>query len=530
MANKTLFSTRNARRNRLLKNAPIIDTQNDAGGKAYSYTSKQALAQFAVTGTFHGSYYANAQTQLDRVKDLANECDSEFLAKLAVYSREQGKMKDVPAYLLAVLAARNETEWFKRAFPRVCNNSKVLLGFAQIIRSGVTGRSSFGTSIKRQIQNWLTSKRPKSLYLASVGHSDPSLADLIKMVHPRPRSEEQSAMFSYLLGKECDFALLPPDIQAFEALKRGETHEIPDVPYRVLTNCELTKAQWECIALNAPWNTLRQSLLTFGRRGVFDDQAIVERLAETLSNQENVERFNAFPYELFATYLAVRDQVPVEISNAIQEAIDHSCRNVPQLSGKTLVGIDVSGSMTHHSITGRNGKPSAIRVAHCASLIACALLRHNKSAKLLGFDTRIHQQVALNPHDSIVSNIGRLRCPGGGTNVSLPIGWLNGPGRKSDYQNVIILSDNESWCGSGWHRNPNATETCSEWIQYAANNPKAKLACVDLQPGTTTQVPNEPKRVANIGGWNDAMFKVMGQFFGRNPDIDFVSLVESMEI
>ena len=35
---------------------------------------------------------------------MANEVDDEFIAKLAVYSREKGAMKDMPTMLLAILA------------------------------------------------------------------------------------------------------------------------------------------------------------------------------------------------------------------------------------------------------------------------------------------------------------------------------------------------------------------------------------------------------------------------------------------
>ena len=43
MANKTLFSSIKSR-------LPRADTKNEAGGRAYKLTPKQALAQLAATG------------------------------------------------------------------------------------------------------------------------------------------------------------------------------------------------------------------------------------------------------------------------------------------------------------------------------------------------------------------------------------------------------------------------------------------------------------------------------------------------
>ena len=538
--NKNLFRQRGVQ-----KNTPTSDTSNAAGGRAYSLSSEAALAQYAVTGTFQDTYYVGATDHLKKVEELAKSCSPQFIAKLAVYSREHGKMKDMPAYLLAVLAARGETDLVKRIFYRVCNNSKVLLAFARIIRSGATGRSSFGTSIKRLIQDWITSKDAKGLYLSSVGHSDPSMADLIKMVHPRPRTyletgsaEEQGQMFRYLLGKECEMERLPQDIQVFEALKRGETTEIPDIPFRALTNCDLSKSQWCDIALNMPWNTLRQSLNLLERRGVFEDRGVVRNLAVTLADEENVTRYNAFPFELLATWKATQNNVPVEISNALQEAMEIATRNVPRLHGDTLIAVDMSGSMCGAPVTGRGNKPSIITVVEAAGLISCSLLRQNKAATLIGFDCEryrpfrhVGQQTMpgvyvlnhLNPFDSVMTNVTKLNHSGGGTDVSLPFRYLLQ--QKQQVDNIILLSDYESWT-SRYHGGRGAP-ACAAWMEYSRKHRNTKLACVDLQPQDTTQVPDQQGRVINIGGWNDPMFKALGDFFTRDTDINFVKMVEA---
>ncbi len=79
MANKSIFSSIKAK-------LPRANTRNEAGGPAYQFTSKHALAQMAATGCFGGVFYANAQTQLDELRKLIAQVDDNvFLAKLAVY-------------------------------------------------------------------------------------------------------------------------------------------------------------------------------------------------------------------------------------------------------------------------------------------------------------------------------------------------------------------------------------------------------------------------------------------------------------
>ena len=135
MVNKNLFKSRG-----IVKSVPQTNCMNEAGAPAYAFEDKHALAQYAVTGTFHGVFYADESTQLKRVEELCQKVDSEFLAKLAVYSRLNGKMKDMPAFFCAVLAARGETKLLEQIFDKAIDNSKMLCNFVQIIRSCALGR------------------------------------------------------------------------------------------------------------------------------------------------------------------------------------------------------------------------------------------------------------------------------------------------------------------------------------------------------------------------------------------------------
>src|SRR3989442_1548012 len=80
-----------------------------------------------------------------------------------------------------------------RVFDRVLDDGRMLRNFVQIVRSGVTGRKSLGTLPKRLVQLWLATHGDEAVFRASVGN-DPSLADVIKMVHPRPATDARRAL------------------------------------------------------------------------------------------------------------------------------------------------------------------------------------------------------------------------------------------------------------------------------------------------------------------------------------------------
>ena len=57
MANKSLFAS--------ITNLIVrADSVNEAGGPAYKFAPKHALAQMAATGSFGNTFYADAKTQL----------------------------------------------------------------------------------------------------------------------------------------------------------------------------------------------------------------------------------------------------------------------------------------------------------------------------------------------------------------------------------------------------------------------------------------------------------------------------------
>ena len=119
--------------------APVANTNNEAGGRAYAFSPEHALAQYAVTGTMHNTFYATADEQLGTILSLVEKVSPEFVAQTAVYCRERGFMKDVPALLIAYLA-KKDVGLMKAVFPRVIDNGKMLRNFVQIVRSGVVGR------------------------------------------------------------------------------------------------------------------------------------------------------------------------------------------------------------------------------------------------------------------------------------------------------------------------------------------------------------------------------------------------------
>ncbi len=567
---------------------PPATTKNRAGGPAYQHSDEHALIQHAGTGTFNGTFYATADQQYEEVFKLCANLDPRFIAQVAVFSRNKGYMKDMPAYLVSDLAIKAkvaeeaaQSAWkackaarangngdtdklykqateaqkhaeecanlFRSAFAKVIDNGRMAKGCAQIIRSGATGRKSFGTMVQGAFQDWFDRRNDWQLFRDSVG-GEISMSDLIKLIRPKPKTDERNALYRYLIGKDVEINGLPEPARQYEQFKTGDTDEVPDVEFRFLTGLERLKDKkegkrvWTEIARNAPWHRTRMNINSFARHGVFEDQKMVELVADKLRDPNLVHKARVFPYQLLAAYMATcaKDDVPVQITNALQDALEVAVENVPKYEGQLYICVDISGSMTWTPVTGRQdgrksqdgrsfygrGKDSSIMCNHAASLIACTLMRKNDNSWLLPYDDKLYKH-NLNPRDSIMTNAQVLgNFGGGGTACSVPLRYLNS--RKKNGDLVIYISDYESWVD--WDSGGRGTAMATEWEAFKVHNPDAKLVCIDLSPNNHCQVQNR-EDVLNVGGFSDVVFDIIHAFVsGELSSNQVVGLVQQIEV
>ena len=507
---------------------PRTDTVNEAGGTAYKFTPKQALAQYAATGCFNRTFYAGADEQLEKVLKFCEKIDAEFVAKTAVFTRRESFMKDMPALLTAILSTKDK-DLLERAFPKVIDNGKMLRNFVQIMRSGVVGRKSLGSLPKRLVREWFETREPENIFKQSVGQS-PSFADILKMIHPKPKNAEYEALYGYFIGREIEFANLPEIVQAYEKHKAGEANgEVPNVPFQMLTALNIGADEWTEIAKNAKWQMTRMNLNTFQRHGVFADSEIVKMIAERLRDAENIKRARVFPYQLMVAFQTAsqNSEIPREITDALQDAMEMAIENVPEIEGKVYVFPDVSGSMSMSATGFRKGSTSAVRCIDIAALVAAAILRKNPSAEVLPFETDV-VNIKLNPRDSVMTNAEKLaKIGGGGTNCSAPLAKLNRARAAGDF--VIYISDNESWIDTN-RQYSSGTETMKQWNEFAARNKQAKLVCIDIQPYDHTQA-KERSDILNVGGFSDNVFKIVSEFSKGTLNAEhWVGEIEKVEL
>jgi 60 kDa SS-A/Ro ribonucleoprotein len=519
MANKQLFKSTTRG-----KTAPKATTKNKAGGVAYTSGAKATLAQMAATGFLRDTNHTKAIDLLQASIDNLTKVDVKFIGQLAIYARQRGYMKDMPAFLVAYLATRGDEgrAVLRKVFLRVIDNGKMLRNFVQILRSGQLGRKSLGSCPKKLVRAWFESKSDYSVFRASVGN-DPSLADVIKMVRPKASNPQRNALYAYLIGRDYSADALPEIVRNYEQWKSGGGKGTPpNVDFRQLTG-----------------------LL---RQGVFKVKGMDDTLAAKLADKAIIEKSKVFPYQLLVAYQHADSGIPHKVREALQDAMEIATNNIPRYGDGTAVLVDNSGSMGS-SITGCGAPGDHVSKVTCkmvAGLIAASVVRTNKDGRVVCFADSAWD-VDFNPRDSIMTNAQKFGSGGGGTNLSAALHMLNTKKHKGDL--VIIVSDMETWAESGCKYNQpytgygygrgarstasNGTGAMQEWNAYKVRNPNAKLVAIDVTANTGYRQFKDKDRsdILTIGGFSDTMWDVINDFaLNQNGAEHWLSVIESIDL
>jgi 60 kDa SS-A/Ro ribonucleoprotein len=308
---------------------------------------------------------------------------------------------------------------------------------------------------------------------------------------------------------------------------------LDNVRWDLLSDAAKGPTVWAALARKMGPQALRMNLNTLLRHAVLATSAMVDYVADRIADESEIRRSKQFPYQYFAAYLNADDNVPQKIKTALHKAAEIACGNVPELPGPVVIGLDTSGSMSS-AVTGHRGRgaTSKMRCIDVAALFAAAILRRNPDSVVIPFDTSAYD-AKIDPNDSILSIAERLaKYGGGGTDCSLPLVAANQKHSKRKFAGIVLVSDNESWVGTGRH---GSTGVMTAWEAFVANQRKLagkeaapKLVNIDLQPYQTVQAC-ERADIMNIGGFSDSVFNVISAFLADNNQ-RFVAEVEAIEL
>ncbi|MBO5102813.1 MAG: TROVE domain-containing protein, partial [Clostridia bacterium] len=217
----------------------------------------------------------------------------------------------------------------------------------------------------------------------------------------------------------------------------------------------------------------------------------IDKVWEKLSDKDEVLKSKLLPFRFYTAYREAFHLFTSKNIDLLETAMQYTIDNLPKINGKTVIAIDVSGSM--RSLISRN---SSVNCAEIAKLLAILAGKLCEEVIIYKFDTKI-TKVDFSIKDRILKSVKQLWADGGGTNIALPIQEMID--NKIEADRLIIFSDNEI--------NYGFKSTCQSLIdEYRKNiNPELWVHAIDLLGYGTQQFCGKNTNI--IAGWSEQILE-----------------------
>jgi 60 kDa SS-A/Ro ribonucleoprotein len=461
--------------------------RNDNAGYVWAVDDWARLDRFLILGTEGGTFYASPRALTRDNAEAVLRCvaadGARVVARVVEISQAGRAPKNEPALFALALAAKLGDEGTRRAahaaLPKVARIGTHLFHFAEYVKA----LGGWGRGTMRAFAGWYNDMDAGRLALQAVKYQARdgwSHRDVLRKAHPRARTERHQAIFDWIVrgwpgvGGEPHPDAVLRTIWAFERAKRltsaadvaelcalirdcGLPHEC--VPTQAKQHAEVWRALLPHMGLTA----LLRSLAKLTAVGALDDRDAEDLVLARLASGEALRAARVHPLALlvalktYAQGRGVRGGLSwaprARIVDALDAAFYASFGAVTPTGARTLLALDVSGSM---SLTNLAGLPGITpRVASAAMALVTAAVE--RDFELVAFTSGTERSrfsgatcglapLAISPRqrlDDVIAATNGL--PFGGTDCALPMRWA--AERDLPFDVFVVYTDSETWAG-----------------------------------------------------------------------------------
>lgn len=446
-------------------------TTNLAGGDAFESSAKLKLLSLLFTSFVKDQFYRTSQEQLEEIKTLLSEVDPMFAAKAAIYARNELGMRSIThvltAHLCKQLSGNCWTRYFVRDVVRRVDDITEILAYY----FSVYGKKELPMSLRKGLALAFEKFNEYQIAKYKAATKKVKLVDAVNIVHPKHNEA---------LEKLVKRTLKAPNTWEVEITQAGQYAK------NEADKKELKADAWRRLIEN---KNLGYFALLRNLRNIdqVNDEEVMDEALRLLVNEGAIKASLLLPFR-FHTAMKTLEKESLNFGNKIMRgistALDISVSNCPTFYGKTLVILDVSGSM--------HGRPADI-----GSLFSAILLKSNPDADFMTFASEA-QYSNINTLDTILGIVKSIMFLGGGTNFYSIFETIN-----KAYKRIIILSDMQGWEKNGYFGS----------IGACHNEYRKKYECdpliysFDLSGYGSLQFPE--RNIITIAGFSDKILELM---------------------
>lgn len=457
------------------------EVENSAGGYVFKASDKSRLERFLILGTDGGTYYVGerdlTKQNVDFVRKMIATDESAVLSTVVDVSSNGRAVRNSPAlFVLALVFTEGKDKAAARAaLPKVARTSTHLFEFADYINNlGGWGRAKRGA-----VADWMLEKGDSLAYQAVKyrQRNGWTMRDCMRLSHVRgvdPR------IGRFILNG--DVTEDSPDIiRGFAAMQQAGSvkeavstlNDYKNLPWEAIPTQFLNEVDvWKTLFDNGQLQgqALVRNITRLAKLDAFKDMEFAAKYAARLTDEAMLARTRLHPINLLnASVVYNKGQVSRAgfglwnsfernkswttesvIADALDEAFHKSFKTIEPAGKRTMLAIDVSGSMSQKA----NGLD--LSCAQVSAAMAMTVARTEPAHIIRGFTTAVrfgYRGSAQLTDLGITARMGLSTAMGevskrnfGGTDCAQPMLWALENDVEVD--TFVVITDNETWAGN----------------------------------------------------------------------------------
>lgn len=507
----------------------VPTTVNEMGEKAYKLEAKEELIATCLTTFLQKSYYESENKVTTRIKQATAKVDENFVAKLAIYLREDANMRSVTHLLAGELAPRlSGKEYASRFYRKIATRPDDMSEILAYYFS--KGNTKIAAAMKRGFKAKLESMDPYLIDKYKMEKKGISLVDLVNLTHPTPGQNNTEAYRRLMKGESLD-GLYSSKILEKEMSKAGQVAKETGQSVDVLKEAAITSV------LDNVGGMPIMNLIRNLRNIIETAPGEVDKAISQLTNRDKILKSRLLPFRFATAYDEIEklklsssstsyikfesDTLPqnnvLKVLKALETALEYSVENIPALEGNTAVLVDHSGSVRGDG--GGASKVSAFSKATTAMIgnLFGSMLSWSQRDVYLGLFGDKLIPIPLDRSKGLLEfNANSFKegqkC-GGGTENGLYFFLNDCIKNKTRVDNLVIFSDMVIGSGGtgGWDRTSRAGLGSFQELfkKFKQINPGCNTIAVDICQTSGKSVFDKSMNVLQISGWSDKIFNLI---------------------
>lgn len=461
-----------------------LQVANSAGGFSFTVKPMDQLRRFLILGSQGGTYYVGesdlTKKNLDNIKILiANDPNAVIDVTTEISVQGRSYRNDAALLVLAMVMTMGSDKAKAYARTKVNDIARTTTHFFQYIKflKALAPGTGLGTSRNRSIANWYESKSIDDLAYQVVKYRQRegwTHRDAMRQGRPK---DINSSIADFVLGKDHAHYDDLRIIEGFKTVQKAEN--VKDVlkalnfwknlPWEAIPTQFLKSDEvWKGLFYNGQLNgqALVRNITRLARMKAFDDLQFARDYAVKLTDEQMIVKTRLHPLNyLNALQVHAEGQIDRKggqdsgywgtyhyggrkkdwttssiIIDALNEGVHLSFKNIEPTNKRTLLAVDVSGSMS--SAIGMGLDLSAAQIS---GVMAAVIARTEPLHQIMGF-AHTFKDLGISAKMDLKTVMNKVQDQNfGRTNCALPITWAHENNREFD--TFVVITDNETYAG-----------------------------------------------------------------------------------